>query len=122
MEEALKCPICLDIMDGAVETSCGHAFCTLCLIDHFTTEPFCPVCRKEIEQAHPSYSLRTVIDEFSQHDPVLMERRNINNNDESAASLASKLSAAAIQEIVSLFLNESNFGNLIHCFFHFMAH
>lgn len=57
--EDLKCVICLDILEGAVETSCGHAFCGQCL---FTTikcgKGFtCPTCRAKINQVYPSFAL-----------------------------------------------------------------
>ena len=42
--EELKCPICLELVNQPVSTSCEHLFCKNCIKDQHT----CPTCRKRI--------------------------------------------------------------------------
>ncbi len=46
-----RCPICLDQIQFAVETNCGHIFCTRCVLSYYEHGAFvaamnCPVCRQ----------------------------------------------------------------------------
>jgi len=51
------CSICLDSKDQVADpanttiTSCGHLFCTSCLLKHLAIRNTCPNCRAEIEPA-----------------------------------------------------------------------
>ena len=51
-----ECSICYDAMTDAVETSCKHVFCRLCLLCALHTNAKCPMCRsslcvRDIEEA-----------------------------------------------------------------------
>ncbi len=64
--DSLTCPVCYGTLRAAVETSCGHAFCRVCLaewLQQHEGERVCPVCRAEVSSAHPSYTLRAVVRE-----------------------------------------------------------
>lgn len=55
-ESGNSCSICLDQRDGletanTTITSCGHLFCTSCLLKHLAVRNTCPICRNEIEPA-----------------------------------------------------------------------
>jgi len=50
-----ECAICLETVDNAIVTPCGHIFCKICIDQHMnaTTEPDhnesnCPICRRTI--------------------------------------------------------------------------
>eukprot|EP00741_Cyanophora_paradoxa_P020636 tig00021281_g19918.t1 len=68
--EKLKCPICLEDLSMAVETSCGHAYCAECLLEVVSHQPAsarkpaceCPVCRSAIASVHPSFALRALVE------------------------------------------------------------
>jgi hypothetical protein len=55
-EEADKCPICYDEMKTVnfSITTCGHKFCTSCLLRSLKRDNRCPTCRGEIEQKRKS--------------------------------------------------------------------
>jgi len=59
----LKCVICLEFLEGAVETSCGHAFCSKCMVSFLNTDTsnLCPTCRGLITFVHPSFALRKIV-------------------------------------------------------------
>jgi hypothetical protein len=44
------CSICLDQLDDAIQTACGHLFCSLCIRTYLDTirRKQCPLCRQEI--------------------------------------------------------------------------
>ena len=59
------------LMEGAVSTSCGHEFCSRCLLEFLETggdplNKLCPVCRTRIAYAHPAYGLRRLAADFGQ--------------------------------------------------------
>ena len=55
--DAFECPICYEIADDAVETSCCHQlFCDKCLKCVET----CPLCRKKFKVS-PNFSIRRII-------------------------------------------------------------
>ncbi|KAK8814277.1 hypothetical protein WA158_008139 [Blastocystis sp. Blastoise] len=46
LEKLLRCPICKNIIDGAVVlTTCGHSCCSLCIKRFLSTQSKCPICR-----------------------------------------------------------------------------
>lgn len=58
-DDYLKCPICLEISDDAVETvCCGNIFCSNCI----KLESKCPLCRDSNFRFTPNISLRRIID------------------------------------------------------------
>mmetsp|Transcript_44519 Transcript_44519/g.74208 ORF Transcript_44519/g.74208 Transcript_44519/m.74208 type:complete len:177 (-) Transcript_44519:711-1241(-) len=61
-DEHLKCPVCLCLLSDACDTSCGHSFCGRCILDSLRVTTNCPVCRAPLQNVHPAYSLRSVID------------------------------------------------------------
>eukprot|EP00301_Raphidiophrys_heterophryoidea_P023760 c7517_g1_i2.p1 GENE.c7517_g1_i2~~c7517_g1_i2.p1 ORF type:complete len:218 (+),score=48.34 c7517_g1_i2:24-677(+) len=58
--EAIVCAVCLGDIHRAATTSCGHSFCAACLLEHLrrTSPRACPVCRKMLTGASPSFALR----------------------------------------------------------------
>ena len=59
MEEEFTCPICMDVAEDAVETSCcHHIFCEECLVD--VRNNCCPQCRAPLS-AQPSHLARRLI-------------------------------------------------------------
>ncbi|KAM5444331.1 hypothetical protein MferCBS31731_000849 [Microsporum ferrugineum] len=62
---AYKCPVCMDVLENATTTICGHLFCHKCIIDTLKynearralegagkgARGSCPVCRKSISRA-----------------------------------------------------------------------
>ncbi|XP_042878327.1 E3 ubiquitin-protein ligase RNF170-like isoform X1 [Penaeus japonicus] len=56
-----ECPICMDPAKFAVETNCGHMYCSKCIIQNwrtnFTMSPMsCPFCRQEVTILLPCFS------------------------------------------------------------------
>lgn len=42
----LRCMLCLEMIENASSTICGHVFCWKCIIDWCTVKPECPSCRE----------------------------------------------------------------------------
>ena len=45
------CPICKDVLEVPIETSCSHYSCADCLIrllEHSDSAPFCPMCKTDL--------------------------------------------------------------------------
>ena len=60
MNDELKCDICLDFANDAVETSCCHQVeCKECI----SSLDICPVCRADLLY-EPSYAIRRIINNF----------------------------------------------------------
>jgi hypothetical protein len=71
----LKCPICLDQFQLPVSIGCGHSFCKDCLQDSIV---LCPVCRAEITQISPNFTLRSLLNQSSNDQPQARSRgRNL---------------------------------------------
>ncbi|CAG9314918.1 unnamed protein product [Blepharisma stoltei] len=49
--EAMDCPVCLDMIDDAVITKCGHFMCRLCGVQQVEKNRNCPLC-KAVLTAH----------------------------------------------------------------------
>jgi len=47
--EQLKCPICMEISDQCIVTSCGHLFCDECTRMFLENDIRCPCCRHSVE-------------------------------------------------------------------------
>lgn len=46
LSDSDKCPICLNALsDAAQSSSCAHKFCFLCLREWATLKPICPLCK-----------------------------------------------------------------------------
>ena len=54
--EELKCPICLDLVNDAKQTSCGHVFCAGCI----KTLNSCPICKVECQIFPDNRTMRQV--------------------------------------------------------------
>ena len=48
VEQALRCPICLDSMTNCVITQCRHRFCESCILAALKQKKECPTCRCRI--------------------------------------------------------------------------
>jgi hypothetical protein len=46
--EAQVCCICLDVMERVTVTSCGHLFCTPCILQAVEATGACPTCRAKL--------------------------------------------------------------------------
>jgi len=61
----VQCPICLDIMKCACETSCGHYFCGSCLLSFWNQsgsgQKICPMDRSIVATVIPSVRMRNFI-------------------------------------------------------------
>jgi len=60
----LECSICYELLNEAMETCCGHAFCEFCINKALESsdKPTCPLCRRNPIPIHPSYALRRLAD------------------------------------------------------------
>lgn len=38
------CPICMQLMEDAFMTACGHSFCYMCIFTHLRNKSDCPCC------------------------------------------------------------------------------
>ena len=62
-EEHFSCPICLDVVDQAVETTCCHQiFCERCIRKH--RDASCPKCRKQPYSIIVSHFVRKLVGNF----------------------------------------------------------
>ncbi|EPS32454.1 hypothetical protein POX_d05385 [Penicillium oxalicum] len=70
---AYQCPVCMDNLEDATSTSCGHLFCHKCIVDYLQSvedrrvdhtkqsKGTCPVCRKTITSNDSSGPRRSLI-------------------------------------------------------------
>eukprot|EP00049_Salpingoeca_infusionum_P009743 m.165289 g.165289 ORF g.165289 m.165289 type:complete len:190 (+) comp14430_c0_seq2:261-830(+) len=71
----VNCPICLNVISAASETSCGHAFCGECILEQLQHSTTCPVCRAPIHSVHRSITLRNLLGNGnSQRDNAIDQR------------------------------------------------
>lgn len=69
-----KCPICMDVLEDATSTVCGHLFCHKCIMDTLKSSEFqrsddivwkakgrCPICRKPLIRSDKADKTRTLI-------------------------------------------------------------
>ncbi|KAJ1647306.1 hypothetical protein LPJ64_001287 [Coemansia asiatica] len=58
-----ECPICLDTIQEAFMTACGHSFCFRCISRHLLGRLTCPVCFQSLErdQIYPNFALNKLI-------------------------------------------------------------
>jgi len=70
-----ECPICYEDAQLAVETKCGHVFCSDCLLEVWrrSTQPIllCPYCRQRVTAMLPYFS----DEENNTADPALADDR-----------------------------------------------
>ncbi|KAL6060348.1 Postreplication repair E3 ubiquitin-protein ligase RAD18 [Balamuthia mandrillaris] len=64
-----ECPICLDPYVAAVTTSCGHTFCSPCLLELWNrggkrNQVRCPMCRSNVSMLIPSLTTRSEVLNF----------------------------------------------------------
>lgn len=62
--ELLECPICLQLINNAMETSCGHCFCSFCINKSLEVGMDCPVCKSDPSPIHVSFTVRRMISEI----------------------------------------------------------
>jgi len=84
-KEDISCPICADILYKPVETYCGHAFCEACLANWLPNHPTaCPMCKKNPQPVHPSYTLRNICEQYYKQHPnqagLEMREKEIGND------------------------------------------
>jgi tetratricopeptide (TPR) repeat protein len=72
-KDAISCPICTDILHKALETHCGHAFCELCIRKWLDTHTTCPMCKKNPHPVHPSFTLRSICEQYYKKHPDQIE-------------------------------------------------
>ncbi|KAG0261700.1 E3 ubiquitin-protein ligase rad18 [Actinomortierella ambigua] len=51
LDSHLRCPICREVLRGAVMLNCHHTFCSACLRRHLDKESACPACRESANTA-----------------------------------------------------------------------
>ncbi|KAF3385599.1 hypothetical protein F1880_002543 [Penicillium rolfsii] len=73
MLKAYQCPVCMDTLEDATSTSCGHLFCHKCIVEYLQSvddqrldqgkqvKGTCPVCRKTITRNESSGPRRSLI-------------------------------------------------------------
>ncbi|XP_058652703.1 tripartite motif-containing protein 29-like isoform X2 [Onychostoma macrolepis] len=49
-QNPLNCPICLNLLNDPVTTTCGHSFCMKCIDDSLRRAHSCPTCRTTFNQ------------------------------------------------------------------------
>ncbi len=62
LQEELKCPICVETIQDAFVTACGHTFCYPCISTHLKNKHSCPSCSNYLtqEHIHPNFLLNKV--------------------------------------------------------------
>ena len=50
VDDVYLCRICLQVLDNAVNTPCGHTFCKACILRSLTNDKKCPLDRKPLKQ------------------------------------------------------------------------
>jgi len=83
--EAISCPICTDILHYATETCCGHAFCEACIRRWLETNPTaCPMCKRNPQPVHPSFTLRSICEQYHKKNPnnyeLMMREKDLGND------------------------------------------
>ncbi|CAG2116326.1 unnamed protein product, partial [Medioppia subpectinata] len=82
LADSLKCGICLNVLDKAVDTRCGHTFCHECLnqwLSRPQTTKECPECRQPLASRKRSRSQSTDANEVIIGGNVLVgKNRRIN--------------------------------------------
>ena len=53
LKKSVECPICLDVLDDFVISSCGHKYCKECLDKLIDTTNTCAICRKTLKWKKP---------------------------------------------------------------------
>jgi hypothetical protein len=73
-EEKEPCAICLEKIteNNSCITKCGHHFCLTCLLQHYSNNNSCPLCREKISEndVHPESSL----DSFGEYNEQSLSR------------------------------------------------
>ncbi|GAX77117.1 hypothetical protein CEUSTIGMA_g4563.t1 [Chlamydomonas eustigma] len=59
----LQCPICVETIQDAFVTSCGHSFCYACLITHLQNRNSCPSCGTYVthDLIYPNFLLNKIL-------------------------------------------------------------
>ena len=64
MVDALRCPICTNLINLASQTPCGHSACKDCLVATLSIKLECPMCRApcRVEQLSRSFAIDAAVD------------------------------------------------------------
>ncbi|CAG2115049.1 unnamed protein product, partial [Medioppia subpectinata] len=77
LEDLIKCSICLQVLNKAVDTRCGHTFCRECLNDWLSrpqTSKECPECRQPLPTRKRTRSQTTADNSLVIGGNVLVEK------------------------------------------------
>ena len=84
IKDLLECPICTDIFDDPITTTCGHTFCKKCIKGLAGSRVRCPNCNSRISKSHCE-SKNIVIDKLLFK--IYPERELLENNIKTALEL-----------------------------------
>ncbi|WCJ37486.1 E3 ubiquitin-protein ligase COP1 [Euphorbia peplus] len=67
LDKDFLCPICMQIIEDAFLTSCGHSFCYMCIITHLRNKNDCPCCGHYLTTNHlfPNFLLQKILKKAS---------------------------------------------------------
>ncbi|KAH6589984.1 hypothetical protein BASA50_009685 [Batrachochytrium salamandrivorans] len=91
------CRICLDVINEAYMTSCGHSFCFICIQQQLAIKPQCPACSNPVDdgQVYPNFTLNRMITKTHQRrgtsPAIISQSSDLNTHDIDA--MVSKLLA-----------------------------
>lgn len=61
----LICPICLDMLQNPVTTTCGHTFCKICVDNHSRSNgQVCPLCKDNLTNLKVNIVLKEILKVF----------------------------------------------------------
>jgi E3 ubiquitin-protein ligase RFWD2 len=81
VDSICSCPICVETIQDAFVTPCGHTFCYKCISTHLKNKSNCPSCGAHLVQDHI-------------HPNFLLSKVRNNNSSSSASSLQGPYSSA----------------------------
>ena len=63
IEDFIKCPICMEIINNLCDLDCGHSFCKNCIELWLKNKKTCPICTKKPKKLKkPNYIAKSIID------------------------------------------------------------
>ncbi|KAI4319877.1 hypothetical protein MLD38_033423 [Melastoma candidum] len=67
LDKDLLCPICMQIINVAFLTLCGHSFCYMCIVTHLRNKKDCPCCGHFLtsSQIFPNFMLDKLLKKMS---------------------------------------------------------
>ncbi|XP_017778851.1 PREDICTED: E3 ubiquitin-protein ligase RFWD2-like isoform X1 [Nicrophorus vespilloides] len=84
MEDKLheyQCPVCLDLINEAYISKCGHSFCYTCIIQSIDINKCCPKCKSNLikDEVFPNFALNDLIKKYKLRENCL-ESLGTNNS------------------------------------------